>query len=184
MFMYLLTLLRPSKRSIDCAFDFSPRSLRRRTFIEAHDHICAEFVLDDCCLFWSEEVETSIQVIPKFHAAVINDGSMTEREDLVSTGICENWFLPSNEFVEPSGLFHNLHSRSKGEVVGVAEEDLALKLQEFPVADAAHGTSGCDWHEERSFYCSMCSDKSSTSAKRRFFLQGKHRLRVARISDF
>ena len=177
--MNLFAFFRPSQCAIHSTFDFFPRSFGGGAFIETHDDIGAELMLDFSRFLGSQKMEAAIKVVPKFHAAVINRGFVAQRKDLIPPRIREDWLLPADELMQPSGFFHHVHSRPERKVVRIAEENLRTEREEICMGDSPHGAAGGNGHEEWGFDDAMRRLKISAPSKPRFSKEVKHGESVA-----
>src|SRR3989344_2887994 len=100
--MMSFALNRPTYRAIHSFDLFLAWRSRRRTFVETHDDVTAEFVLNLHCFFRSQEMFRSINVRTELDAMFLNLANTFERENLKSSGVRENRFVPSYKGVQTS----------------------------------------------------------------------------------
>src|SRR3989344_2908526 len=113
-------------------------------------------------------------MIAKLDPTVIDCASMTKRKNLISSRIREDRLLPSNKCMESSRFLHDMHSRSKRKMVGIAEKDLCTKFQKLSVAYPTHSARSTDRHEERRFDDAMRRTNVASAPERSFLYESEH----------
>ena len=98
----------------------------RRAFVESHDNVGTEPMLNFHDLLRGEEVVRAVQVRLEAHAIGGDLVAVTEAEDLEAAAVGEDRLGPAHKGVESSQPVDELVTGAQVEVVGVAEDDLRL----------------------------------------------------------
>lgn len=108
------------------------------------------------------------------HPLMFDVQIVAHREDLESSGVCEDGFVPTEEPVESSSLCDHVFPGLEVEVIGVTEEHLRTEGEEIRVRYSPHCSSCCNGKKEGGFDCAVGGRKSSTAAEERFGKKVKH----------
>ena len=75
-----------------------------------------------------------------------------KRKHLKAPAIGENGLIPCVEFVQSSGTFNNVHTRTQIEMVGIAQYNLGFHIgAQFVHVHSLHGTHSAYRHKNRRF---------------------------------
>ena len=91
----------------------------------------------------------AVEVRPELDAVLVNLPALGKTEDLISTAIGEDRFVPANELVEAAATRDQAVARPQHQVVGVAENDAGADLLKVLRSQPLNRTLGADRHEDR-----------------------------------
>src|SRR5262245_51895236 len=95
--------------------------------IKNHDDIGTESNLEFHCSFRGELIRGAIQMGLERHPIFADLSKPAQAEHLITAAICQDWPVPFHEAVQSTESCDRLLSRSKHQVIRVAEKDLDRK---------------------------------------------------------
>ena len=104
----------------------------RRTFVEGHDDVGADFALGLHHGFGRELVAAAVQQALEFHAVFSNVAKILEAPDLESAAVGEHGAVPAHELLHATRFGNELGAWAQVQVVGVRENDLRLHFAQVP----------------------------------------------------
>lgn len=99
-----------------------------RAFVERHDDVCAQVLLDRNRFLGGEAVRRAINVTLEGHTVVIYFARLHEREDLKAARVGEHRIMPLHEFVQATHIPHQLIAGTQVEMIGVAEHERGMDV--------------------------------------------------------
>lgn len=147
------------------------------TFVECHDDIGAEVLLNRNRFFRREAVRRTVNVTLEGHAVVVNFAGLRERENLKATRVGEHGTMPLHELVQTAHVAHELVAGAQVKMIGVAQHERGVDIFEM------FGREGLDrrlcanrredWRDEISVRCgeNPCADAVVFGGD----LEGEHR---------
>ena len=100
----------------------------RCALVECHHNISANSALNINHILWREEVFRPIYVRTEYSTFFGELAIVCQRKHLETTTICEDWAIPTIEFVQTACLFQNIKSRTEIEMICIAKNDLSLDV--------------------------------------------------------
>ncbi len=98
-------------------------------FVEGHDDVGAEVVLDFDSFLGSEVVGGAVDVGFEGDAVVVDFDAVfgaAEGENLEAARVGEDWAIPIDPFVQAAHFFDKFVAGAEVEVVGVGEDDFGV----------------------------------------------------------
>ena len=103
----------------------------RGAFVESHDDIGAEGTLDGDRFLRAEEKFRAVDMRGEFDAVRFHLAQRREAENLEAAAVGKDRAVPVHEAVQTAGLGHDFHARLEKQMIGVAEDDLGVELDQF-----------------------------------------------------
>ena len=100
-------------------------------FIEGHDDVRAEVLLNRNGLFRREAMRRAVDVTLEGHAVVVDCAGLCQREDLEAARIGEYGEGPTHELMQATHVTHDLVAGTQVEMVGVAQDERGIDLLEL-----------------------------------------------------
>ena len=139
--------LRPTDGALHGQALFPGGRIVRRTFIETHRDIRTERALNLHRFFRPEKQFGTIEVRTEFHTVRLHFADLGEAEDLEPAAVGEDGLLPIHEGVQAAGELDDVHAGADVEMIGVAEDDLRIHLQQFTGVERLHAGLRAHGHE-------------------------------------
>ncbi len=154
--------LHPLQRSSHALTSELSRGGIGRTFVEGHDDVGAQAILDLDRAFGRELHRLAGDFVLKGRALVGNLDTR-QREDLEAAAIGQYGTRPLHEFVQPAELLDQRLARTQCEMVGVGEHDLGAGFGDLGRSQRFERAVGADRHEGRGLYGAVRRFKASGS---------------------
>ena len=107
----------------------------------------------------------AVEVRPEVDTVFVNLPALGKAEDLISTAIGQDRFVPANEFVEAAAARDQFVARPQHQMVGVAKNDAGADLLKVLRSQAFNRALGADRHEHRRLdVATRCLEDPSTRA--------------------
>ena len=126
------------------------------TFVEGHDDVRAEILLDADGTLGREAVRRAVNVTLEGHALIVDLASLRQRENLEAARIGQHGIGPAHEAMQSAHLGDEVIARAQVEVIGVAQDQRSAEVFELG------GSEGLD----RSLCADRCEDGSRQIAVR------------------
>jgi len=127
----------------------------RRTFVEGHDDVGADFALGLHHGFGRELVAAAVQQALEFHAVFGDVAKILEAPDLESTAVREHRAVPAHEFLHAAHLGHKFRAWAQVQVVRIRENDLRLHFAQVPRRKSLYTRKSAHRHKNRCFHDTM-----------------------------
>ena len=105
--------------------------VRIGAFVESHDDICAEVLLDRNRLLGCEAMRGAVNVTLEGDAVVVNFAGLRKREDLKTARVGEHGPLPLHELVQAAHVAHEFVAGAQVEMIGVAQYERSIDILEM-----------------------------------------------------
>ena len=142
--------LRPERRAAYRVLELSARDVDGRHLVEAHGDVRAKLALDRRRELGREARELAVVHGAERDAVVVHTRDrVTQRKDLVATGVGEDRAVPTHERVEAAELADQVLAGSEVQVVRVPEDDRGAERPELVRVHALDRPLRADGHEGR-----------------------------------
>ena len=101
------------------------------TFVEGHDDVRAEVLLNRNGLFRREAMRRTVDVTLEGHAVIVDLAGLRQREDLEAARVGQHGMRPLHEFVQAAHLRHQLIAGAQVKMIGVAQHERGVDILEM-----------------------------------------------------
>jgi hypothetical protein len=122
------------------------------TLVEGHGDVGSQCNLHIHGVFRREKMRRPIQVRPKLHALLCDLAQLAQAEHLKTAGIRKHRTRPADEAVKSAHTPNRFVSRSKIEVIRVAEDDLGAERLQHILCYGLHRSGSAHRHEDGGFH--------------------------------
>ncbi len=119
--------------------------------VEHHRDVHAELFFEGDHRFGRKAVGAAVDVRLERHAVVVELAPLLQAEDLEAAGIGEDRTVPRHEAMQSARLDDRVSSRAKPQMVGVCQNDLAVRAADFVRRERLDRRRRPDRHEGRRF---------------------------------
>ena len=102
-----------------------------RAFVEGHDDIRAQVLLNGNGLLRREAMRRAVNVTLEGHTVIIDLAGLRQREDLEAARIGQHGTGPLHELMQATHVAHQLVAGTQVEVVGVAQHQRGVDILEL-----------------------------------------------------
>ena len=93
----------------------------RRTFVQTHNAVGSQLLLDANALFRRQFENTAIDMGPKNDLVVIHFALLRQAKHLKATAVGQDRTVPAHESMQPAKFFNNVRSRPQGQMIRVGQ---------------------------------------------------------------
>lgn len=101
------------------------------TFVERHDDVGAEVLLNGDGFFGREAMRRAVYVTLEGHAVVVNFAGLRERENLKAARVGEHGTMPLHELVQAAHVAHEFVAGTQIKMIGVAQDERSVDVFEM-----------------------------------------------------
>ena len=101
------------------------------TFVESHDDVRAEILLNGDGLFGREAMRRAVNVTLEGHTLIVNLAGLRKREDLKAARVGEHGTLPLHELVQAAHIADKFVAGTQIEMIGVAQHERGVDVSEM-----------------------------------------------------
>ena len=127
----------------------------RRTFVEGHDDVGADFALGLHHGFGRELVSAAVQQALKFHAVFGDVAKILEAPDLESAAVGKHGAVPAHKLLHAARFGNELGAGAQVQVVRIREDNLRMHFVQIPRRKPLHARKGAHRHKNRRFDCAV-----------------------------
>jgi len=102
-----------------------------RTFVEGHDDVGAEVLLNGDGLFGREAMRRAVDVTLEGHAVIVDLAGLRKRKDLKAARIGQHGTRPLHEVVQAAHITHKFVAGTQVEMIGVAQDQRGVDVLEM-----------------------------------------------------
>jgi hypothetical protein len=122
--------LRPTMSPLHGFFDVGV-VVRVGTFVERHDDIGAEILLNGNRLFRREAMRRTVDVTLEGHAVFVDLAGLRERKNLKAARVGQHGVMPLHEPVQPAHIADEFIAGAQVEMIGVAQDQRSVDVFEM-----------------------------------------------------
>jgi len=119
------------------------------TFIEGHDDVGTEVLLNGNGLFGREAMRRAVNVTLEGHAIIINLAGLRQRKNLKAAGVGEHGTRPLHELVQAAHVAHEFVAGTQVEMIGVTQHERGMDVFEMFGRERLDGGLRADRREDR-----------------------------------
>ena len=137
----------------------------RRTFVQNHGDVDAQFLLIRDHIFGPEEPAAAVDMALEEDALVGHRAHALETEDLKPTRVRQNRAIPTHERMQAAHRLDRIGPRAHGEMVGIGEDQLGAHIPQFPGREPFDSSVGAHRHERGCLHGPMrCHQKTAAGS--------------------
>src|SRR5262245_47329036 len=104
-----------------------------QTLVEHHRNVRSQLRLNVSGLFRREEMRRAVEVRLKLGAILRDLPALSQAEDLIAATVSQDWFTPTDKFVEAATPGHQIVAGPQIQMVGVAQQNFGADSVELLV---------------------------------------------------
>ena len=139
---------RPAMSAFHCHFAVA-MVVGVRAFVEGHDDVGAEVLLDGDRLFGREAMGRTVDVALEGHAVIVYLAGLGQGEDLIAARIGEHGTRPLHELVQAAHVPDEFIAGTQVEVIGVGQHQRGIDALEVLGREGLDGGLGANRCEDR-----------------------------------
>src|ERR1051325_8297518 len=143
--------LRPPQRHLHRLPSSLPLRRMLRALVKGHYDVGAQRDLYLHRALRSKQMRGAVKMRTKTDSFLRHLAQLAQAEDLEAAGISQQRAVPAHEAVQPAQLAHQLMSRPKIEMVGIAKNDLRSQLFNDVLRNGLDRACGAHGHKGRRF---------------------------------
>ena len=124
----------------------------RSRFIESHDDVCTQRLLDFYGTLWGNEVGRSVKMGLEGNTLFRNFGKLLETENLITPAVGEDGVVPVHKFVQTTQRTDQVVPWPEIEMIGIAKDNLRPRRFQVFRRQCLYSCLGSHRHEAGGFY--------------------------------